>query len=259
MRRKLFCPISRELSSISRNSAHTCATPSTAAEGPPPRPVPGPRRAAFPSLSSAVLRSKFFAQSHTFSRHLSQSLVHLSCLSTPSTAPKMLLTSIPFETGTLPANQTTVSWPSRLPLRHTQYEIRNSAPNLLLPPCKSLDHRISCTHSRKPKAAADHLCTLTNVYGLTEHTQLQDHNAAAPDATRCAHPQNFFGESKATHEFTRHFAPIRATLILTARTDRIQSRASHEFMQHFDPLCACAPPAATTPAAFTQPPVCRDA
>ena len=26
----------------------------------------------------------------------------------------------------------------------------------------------------------------------------------------------------------------------------------------FDPLCACAPPAATTPAAFTQPPVCRN-
>ena len=223
------------------------------------RPARAATRAAFASLPSALLTQKFLTQSHTFSRHLSQSLVHLSCLSTPSTAPKMLLTSIPFETGTLPANQTTVSWPSRLPLRNTQYEIRNSEPNLLLPPCKSLNHRISCTHSRKPKAAADHLCTLTNVYGLTEHTQLQDHNAAAPDATRCAHPQNFFGESKATHEFTRHFATFRATLILSARTDRIQSRASHEFMQRFSSRCACAPPAATTPAAFTQPPVCRDA
>ena len=180
----------------------------------------------------------------------------------------MLLTSIPFETGTLPANQTTVSWPSRLPLRHTQYEIRNPAPNLLLPPCKSLVHRISCTHSRKPKAAADNLCTLTNVYGLTEQPQLQDHNAPAPDATFCAHPQTFFGESKATHEFTRHFATLRATLILSARSGRIQSRASHEFMQRFASQCACAPPAqlmrhsaspaATTRAAFTQPPVCRD-
>ena len=74
----------------------------------------------------------------------------------------------------------------------TQYEIRNSAPNLLLSPCKSLDHRISCTHRRKSKAAADHLCTLTNVYGLTEQPQLQDHNAAAPDAKLCSHPQNFF-------------------------------------------------------------------
>ena len=134
------------------------------------RPARAATRAAFASLPSALLTQKFLTQSHTFSRHLSQSLVHLSCLSTPSTAPKMLLTSIPFETGTLPANQTTVSWPSRLPLRNTQYEIRNSEPNLLLPPCKSLNHRISCTHSRKPKAAADHLCTLTNVYCLTEHT-----------------------------------------------------------------------------------------
>ena len=31
----------------------------------------------------------------------------------------------------------------------TQSAIRNSAPNLLLPPCKSLHHRISCTHCRK--------------------------------------------------------------------------------------------------------------
>ena len=142
----------------------------------------------------------------------------------------------------------------------TQSAIRNSAPNLLLPPCKSLHHRISCTHRRKTKATADHLCTLTNVYCLTEQPQLQAHNAPAPDATRCAHPQDFlFRESKATHEFTRQFATLRATLILSARPDRIQSRASHEFMPRFDPLCACAPPAATTPAAFTQPPVCRHA
>ena len=51
-------------------------------------------------------------------------LVHLPCLSTPPSAAKMLLTSIPFETGTLPANATTVSWPSRLPLRNTKYAIQ---------------------------------------------------------------------------------------------------------------------------------------
>ena len=194
---------SRKLSCISRTCAPACQP-----LHPPPKALqrgpysPGPRRDArglrqppvcpVRALPVNPLTQKFLTQSHTFSRHLSQSLVHLSCLSTPSTAPKMLLTSIPFETGTLPANQTTVSWPSRLPLRHTQYEIRNPAPNLLLPPCKSLVHRISCTHSRKPKAAADHLCTLTNVYGLTEQPQLQDHNAPAPDATFCAHPQTFF-------------------------------------------------------------------
>ena len=156
---------------------------------------------------------------------------------------------------TTPLSQT---WPQLLqPLGFTRRTIIWDAP-LLLPPCKSLDHRISCTHRLKTKAAADHLCTLTNAYCLPEQPQLQDHNAAAPDATLCAHPQNFFRESKVTHEFTRQFAPIRATLILSARTDRIQSRASHEFMQRFAPLCACAPPAATTRVAFTQPPVCRD-
>ena len=53
-----------------------------------------------------------------------RTLIHLACLSTLSTAPKMLLTSIPFETGTLPANQTTLSWPSRLPLPNPQYAIQ---------------------------------------------------------------------------------------------------------------------------------------
>ena len=77
----------------------------------------------------------------------------------------------------------------------------------------------------------------------------------APDATHCPHPQNFFSESKKTHQFTRQFAPLRANLILTSRTDRIQSRASHEPVPRFDPLCASAPPAAPTPAPFTQPPV----
>ena len=94
----------------------------------------------------------------------------------------------------------------------TQYEIRNSAPNLLRPPCRSLDHRINCTHSRKTKATADHLCTLTNVYCLKEQPQLQDHNAPAPDATRCAHPHTFFSERARQHMnsrgSSRHFAPM---------------------------------------------------
>ena len=63
---------SRELSSISRTRANTCATPPSAAEEPPARPVPGPRRARpSPATASAVLRPKFLAQSHTISRNLS--------------------------------------------------------------------------------------------------------------------------------------------------------------------------------------------
>ena len=89
---------------------------------------------------------------------------------------------------------------------------------------------------------------------------LPEHNPFNPHSRRVTLPPSaiYFSESKETHEFTRQFAPLRATLILTARTDRIQSRASHEFMQRLTPRCACVPPAATTPAAFTQPPVCRD-
>ena len=77
-----------------------------------------------------------------------------------------------------------------------------------------------------------------------------------PHPTRHTAPirKIFFREQK-IHEFTRQIAPLRANLIPSSRTDRIQSRASHEFMPRFDPLCACAPPAATTPAPFTQPPV----
>ena len=66
-----------------------------------------------------------------FSHNLTHSLVisrvtllHLACPSTLSNALKMLLTSIPFETGTLRANETTVSWPSRLPFRNTKYAIQ---------------------------------------------------------------------------------------------------------------------------------------
>ena len=224
-------------------------------------------RAAFTSLPSAILRPKFLAQSHTFSHKLSCNARPSRLPVNPSIHPQNASNLNPLCNRNA-AGQSHNSIVAVSPAL-TQSAIRNSAPNLLLPPCKSLHHRISCTHSRKSKATANHLCTLTNVYCLTAQPQLQDHTAPAPDATRCAHPQNFFGGSKATHEFTRQFAPIRANSILTARTDRIQSRASHEFMPRFDPLCACTPPAqlmrhsvppaATTPAAFTQPPVCRDA
>ena len=66
---KISCPISRELSNsrISRNSAHTCATPSTAAEGPPARPIRdharGLRQTRLPSCAQ-----NFFAQSLVNSR-----------------------------------------------------------------------------------------------------------------------------------------------------------------------------------------------
>ena len=135
MRPKLFCPISRELSSISRTRAHTCATPPSAAEGPPARPVLARRRDARGLRQPPVCRhapKTFFAQSlvnartslvrsllpinpsirrkrassaaraspprqpccaQNFLPNLTQSLVisrrtlvHLSCLSTPSTA-----------------------------------------------------------------------------------------------------------------------------------------------------------------------------
>ena len=104
--------------------------PSSAARTRPARAAP---RAAFPSLPSALLPPKFLTQSHTFSRHLSQSLVHLACPSTLSNALKMLLTSIPSETGTLRANETVESWPSRLPFRNTQFSAQ-PAPSPLQEP-----------------------------------------------------------------------------------------------------------------------------
>ena len=116
--------------------------------------------------------------------------VHLACLSTPPSTPKMLLTSIPFATATLPANHTTLSWPSRLPLPNPQYAIQR--PTCSFPLARAWTTVYAVPISRKTKATADHLCTLTNVYCLTEQPQLQDHTAPAPDATRCAHPQTFF-------------------------------------------------------------------
>ncbi len=70
MRRKLFCPISRKLSSISRTCAPACATPSTAAERLPARPVPAQPTTPGPFAShpSAVLRPKFLARSLVNSR-----------------------------------------------------------------------------------------------------------------------------------------------------------------------------------------------
>ena len=138
-----------------------------------------------------------------------------------------------------------------------------------LDPCKSLNNRIRCIHgcsihsccihSRKSKATANHLCTLTNAYFFTEHTWLHNQNAAAAGATRCPNPQKLLQKTQSSTRIhtairatSRHFDTLRPP---RQDTDRIQSRASHEFMPHFAPLCACAPPAAPTPAAFAQSPL----
>ena len=93
-------------------------------------------------------------------------------------------------------------------------------------PCKSLNNRIRCIHSRKSKATANHLRTLTNGYYLAEHTWLHNHNAAPAGATRCANPQKLLRKAQSS---TRIHAPLRATLILSARPDRIPTgyRAGH--------------------------------
>ena len=138
-------------------------------------------RAAFTSLPSAILRPKFLAQSHTFSHKLSCN-AHPSRLPVnPSIHPQNASNLNPLCNRNA-AGQSHNSIVAVSPAL-TQSAIRNSAPNLLPPPCKSLSHRIGCTHNRKTKATADHLCTLTNVYCLTAQPQLQDHTAAAPDAT----------------------------------------------------------------------------
>ena len=156
----------KQMSTISHTCAHT--------RQPLHPPQKGLQRGPCAATASAVMRPKFLAHNLTHSLVISRvTLLHLACPSTPSNALKMLLTSIPSETGTLPINSLIVAVSPAL----TQYAI---APNLLLPPCKSLHHRISCTHRRKTKAAADHLCTLTNVYGLTEQPQLQDHRGRTP-------------------------------------------------------------------------------
>ena len=117
--------LSSQMSTSPRTCAHTCATPPSAAEGPPARPVPGPRRARSSPASRLPCCAQNFLPNLTHSLAISRvTLLHLSFLSTPSTALKVLLTSIPLETGTLRANQTTVSWPSRLPLPNTKYAIR---------------------------------------------------------------------------------------------------------------------------------------
>ncbi len=128
MRPKLFCPISRKRSCNARTSLVRALLPVQPLH-PPPKALqrgpysPGPRRDAR-GLRQPPVCHVAPKISCPISHILSQSLVHLACLSTPSTAAKMPLTSIPFETGTLPANQTTESWPSRLPFRNTQYAIQ---------------------------------------------------------------------------------------------------------------------------------------
>ena len=96
---------SRELSSISRTRAHTCATPPSAAEGPPARPVLARRRDAR-GLRQPPVYPVAPKISHPISHILSQSLVHLACLSTPPTAAKNASAS-----RDLPVNP----WPSACP------------------------------------------------------------------------------------------------------------------------------------------------
>ena len=100
---------------------------------PPPKALqpgpysPGADHARRPSPASRLpcCPQNFFAHNLTHSLVISRvTLLHLPYLSTPSTAPIVLLTSIPFATGTLPANATTESWPSRLPLRNPKCAIQ---------------------------------------------------------------------------------------------------------------------------------------
>ena len=96
-------------------------------------------------------------------------------------------------------------------------------------PCKSLNNRIGCIHSLKSNATANHLSTLINIYFF--QNILGCKTITPPQPARHSPPirKNFCGKSKAAHEFTRQFAPLRATLILSARTDRISTgyRAGH--------------------------------
>ena len=138
-----FFPISRELSSISRISLVRALIPVQPLHPPQKGLQRGPyspgRRDARGLRQPPVcpVAPKISCTNLTHSLVISRvTLLHLPCLSTPSTAPKMLLTSIPFETGTLPANATTVSWPSRLPLhaiRNTQFSAQ-PAPSPLQEP-----------------------------------------------------------------------------------------------------------------------------
>ena len=208
------------------------STPPSAARG--PYSPTATTRAAFASLPSAMLRPQFLAQSHTFSRNLSCNAPASRLPVNPFNRPKSASNVNPVRNRDA-AGQSNNCIMAVSPAL-TQYEIRNSAPNLLRPPCRSLDHRINCTHSRKTKVTANHLCTLTNVYCLTEYTQLQDHNAAAPDATLCAHPQTFFSERARqrmnSRGSSRHFALMPPTHLRHTGTPP-------QLMRH------CAPPTAT--------------
>ena len=201
----------KQMPTISRTCAPACQTLHPPPKGlqPNPHSPAATTRASFASLPSAVMRPKFLAQSHTFSRKLSCNARASPLPVNPSIRPKSTSNVNPVcnRNAAGESNNCIVAVSPVL----TQNAIRNSAPNLLLPPCKSLDHRISFTHRRKTKATADHLCTLTNVYCLTEQPQLQDHNAAAPDASLCPHPQYIFQRAKKhmnSRGNSRHFAPI---------------------------------------------------
>ena len=126
-RQKLFHSISRELSNSRLSLVH--ALPPVQPLHPPQKGLQRdlcPARDARPSPASRLpCCAQNFLPNLTHSLAISRvTLVHLPCLSTPPSAQKMLLTSIPFATATLPANATTISWPYRLPLRSTKYAIQ---------------------------------------------------------------------------------------------------------------------------------------
>ena len=114
---------------------------------PNPYPPAATTRAAFPSRPSALLRPKFLAQSHTISRNLSSN-AHPSRLPVNPFNRHQNASNLNPLCNRNAAGQSNNSIVAVSPAL-TQSAIRNSAPNLLLPPCKSLHHRISCTHCRK--------------------------------------------------------------------------------------------------------------
>ena len=184
-----------------------------------------------PATASAVMRPKFLAQSHTISRHLSSNA--------PASPRSLYISKNRTKRQLLQAacgkNPTAIR---PVPM-HADRDLRRRRRRLSSPSHNCVNHS-----SNKCQPAL-------------VRTLLPEHNPTIPRTRRDTLPPSakFFSESKKTYQFTHQFAPLRANLILTSRTDRIQSRASHEPVPRFDPRCASAPPAATTPAPFTQPPV----
>ena len=83
---------------------------SSAARAPPPR-QPCCAQNFLPNITQSLVISRV-------------TLVPVNPFNRRKNVSKMLPICIPFETGTLPDNKATESWPSRLPLPNTQYAIR---------------------------------------------------------------------------------------------------------------------------------------